>query len=97
MNREEQPFTRFLNDLGSSYIEGSQGLADAFLDEVVRDASRGVFVENGVHQGDLGCAASRFSLGGTKLADSNTSITLSFNLHVASHNGSVINMHTSFL
>lgn len=58
----------------SAYVEGSQGLADTFLDEVVCDASRRVLVEDGVHQGDLGCAASRFGLGGTELADGNTSI-----------------------
>lgn len=58
----------------SAYIEGSQGLADALLDEVVCDASRRVLVEDGVHQRDLGCAASGFGLGGTELADGNTPI-----------------------
>lgn len=66
----------------SAYIEGSQGLADAFLDEVVCDASGGVLIENRVHQSDLGGAASRFSLGGTELADGNTPIISSFNLDV---------------
>lgn len=67
----------------SAYIEGSQGLADTFLDEVVCDASGRVLVENRVHQSDLGGAASRFGLGGTELADGNTPIILSFNLDVA--------------
>lgn len=67
----------------SAYIEGSQGLADTFLDEVVCDASRRVLVENRVHQSDLGGAASRFGLGGTELADGNTPISSSFNLDVA--------------
>lgn len=86
MSRKEQRFTHFLRDLlrfVSAYIKGSQGLADAFLDEVVCDASRGVLVENRVHQSDLGCAASRFSLGGTELPDGNTSIIWSFNRDVA--------------
>lgn len=67
----------------SAYIEGSQGLADTFLDEVVCDASGRVLVENRVHQSDLGGAASRFGLGGTELADGNTPIISSFNLDVA--------------
>lgn len=75
---------RFVSTVNlSAYIEGSQGLADAFLDEVVCDASGRVLVENRVHQGDLGGAASRFSLGGTELADGNTPIISSFSLDVA--------------
>lgn len=67
----------------SAYIEGRQGLAHTFLNEVVCDASGRVLVEDRVHQSDLGGAASRFGLGGTKLADGNTPIISSFNLDVA--------------
>lgn len=43
-----------------------------------------MLVEDGVHQRDLGCAASGFGLGGTELADGNTSIISSLRLDAAS-------------
>lgn len=52
-----------------TYIEGGQSLADAFLNEVVCDATRGVFIENRVHQSNLSSAASCLSLGGTELSN----------------------------
>lgn len=52
-----------------TYIEGGQSLADAFLNEVVCDATRGVFIENRVHQSNLSSAASCLSLCGTELSN----------------------------
>lgn len=51
----------------ATYIEGGQSLTDALLDEVVGDATGRVFIEDRVHQGDLGSAASGLGLGGTEL------------------------------
>lgn len=53
-----------------THIERGQGLADTFLNEVVCDAARRVFIENGVHQSNLSSAASCLSLGGTELSNS---------------------------
>lgn len=50
-----------------THVERGECLRHALLDEVVRDAAGGVFVEDGVHQGDLGRAASCFGLGGAEL------------------------------
>ena len=62
--------TTFCNLLSVTYVEGRQRLTDALLNEVVCDASRGMFIKNRVHQGDLGSAASRLCLGGTELSNS---------------------------
>lgn len=51
-----------------TYIEGGQSLAHALLYEVVCDAARGMLVENRVHEGNLGSAASRLCLCGTELS-----------------------------
>ncbi len=50
-----------------TYVEGGQSLTDALLNEVVCDATRGMFIENRVHQCDLGSAASCLGFGGTEL------------------------------
>lgn len=49
-------------DGGGGALEGRTRLVDGLLDEVVGDAPRRVLVENGVHQGDLGRAASCLGL-----------------------------------
>ena len=45
--------------VNGKYLEWGSGFGDGFLDKVVRDLSRRVFVEDGIHQGDFGSAPSR--------------------------------------
>lgn len=68
--------TQAIYNLSSvTYVKGGQSLADALLNEVVCDATGGMFVENRVHQGDLGSAAPRLGLGGTELSNSEEDLT----------------------
>lgn len=50
-----------------TYIVGGQRLTHALLNEVVGDATRGMFVEDRIHEGNLGSASSRLRLGRTEL------------------------------
>lgn len=52
-----------------TYIEGGQRFTHTLLNEVVRDPTGGVLIENGVHQGNLGGAAPRLRLSGTELSN----------------------------
>lgn len=61
--------TTFCNLSYITYIEGGQGLTDALLNEVICDATRGMFIENRVHQRNLGSTASGLCLGGTELSN----------------------------
>ena len=42
------------------YLEGGPSFSDCFFDEIVRDLARRVLIEDGIHQGNLCSATSRF-------------------------------------
>lgn len=70
IERTHEKILRIWKLLWVTHIEGCQGLADTFLNEVVCDAAGWVFIENRVHQSNLSSAASCLSLSGTELSNS---------------------------
>lgn len=60
-------FIFIFNMRGYIYVEGGKGFTDALLNELVCDAAGWVLIKDRVHQGNLGCAASGFSLCWAKL------------------------------